>query len=180
MRIDEILTEEQLNELNWRKGLATAAMAAGAMGALGTAQARVGPDHDPSINRLTGKPIATQQADKSGGMTIDQAKKDPRYGVDADFTQEVDKAEQFANGFKGQGAQMPNQSLDAADKVERTTDGVTVHYAGKAYKGVVVPKDSPTPRGAKMIKIQQAQMGERGIGNYTTYLLPNGTAYIYR
>jgi len=144
MRAHEILTEEQLNELDWRKGLATGAMALGALGAMGSAQARVTPDHDPSINRLTGKPNVTQVAP----------------------TQQPS-------------AQMPNQNLDSAEKVERSADGIVVHYGGKEYQGVEVSKDGPTPRGAKMIKIQQAQMGERGIGNYTTYLLPSGKAYIY-
>lgn len=77
------------------------------------------------------------------------------------------------------GSQMPNQNLDSAEKVERTADGLVIHYGGKEYQAVEVPKDSPTPRGAKMIKIHQAQLGIRGIGNYTTYLLPNGKAYIY-
>ena len=56
MRANEILTEEQLNELNWRKGLATAALGAAALGSMGNASARVMPGDDPSINRLTGKP----------------------------------------------------------------------------------------------------------------------------
>ena len=56
MRVDEILTEEQLNELNWRKGLATAALGAAALGSMGNASARVMPGDDPSINRLTSKP----------------------------------------------------------------------------------------------------------------------------
>jgi hypothetical protein len=56
MRVNEILTEEQLNELNWRKGLATAALGAAALGSIGNASARVMPGDDPSINRLTGKP----------------------------------------------------------------------------------------------------------------------------
>ena len=56
MRVNEILTEEQLNELNWRKGLATAALGAAALGSMGNANARVMPGDDPSINRLTGKP----------------------------------------------------------------------------------------------------------------------------
>ena len=56
MRVNEILTEEQLNELNWRKGLATAALGAAALGSMGNASARVMPGDDPSINRLTGKP----------------------------------------------------------------------------------------------------------------------------
>jgi hypothetical protein len=56
MRVTEILTEEQLDELNWRKGLATAALGAAALGSMGNASARVMPGDDPSINRLTGKP----------------------------------------------------------------------------------------------------------------------------
>ena len=108
MRAHEILTEEQLNELDWRKGLATGAMALGALGAMGSAQARVTPDHDPSINRLTGKPNVTQVAP----------------------TQQPS-------------AQMPNQNLDSAEKVERSADGIVVHYGGKEYQGVEVSKDGP-------------------------------------
>ncbi len=76
-------------------------------------------------------------------------------------------------------AQMPNQNLETAEKVERTADGFVLYYDGKEYRAVEVPKDAPTPRGAKTIKINQAQMGIRGIGNYTAYLLPDGRAYIY-
>jgi len=66
MRVNEILTEEQLDELNWRKGLATAALGAAALGSMGNASARVMPGDDPSINRLTGKPNSelSVQADR--------------------------------------------------------------------------------------------------------------------
>jgi hypothetical protein len=74
---------------------------------------------------------------------------------------------------------MPNQNLETAEKVDRTDDGIIITHNGKQYQAVEVPKDGPTPRGAQMIKVQQAQLGMRGIGNYTTYLLPNGRAYIY-
>jgi hypothetical protein len=150
MRVNEILTEEQLNELNWKKAAATGAMALGAMGALGSAgsaHARVSPGADGQMSLSAAQQMAQQgfqaSAEKSGG-------------------------------------QMPNQNVDSAEKVERSDTGIVVHHGGKEYKGVLVPKDGPTPRGAKMIKITQGQMGERGIGSYTTYLLPNGTAYIYK
>ena len=145
MRINEILTEQELEELNWRKGLATAAMAAGALGAMGAANARVVPGQDsPEINRLTGQPNTVQMAPQDN----------------------TDRA-------------MPNQNLDTVEKVQRSADGIKIQHGGETYNAVEVPKDSPTPRGAQKLKVHQAQMGIRGIGNYTVYLLPNGKAYIY-
>jgi len=147
---EEGMTEEQLDEINWKKAAATGAMALGAMGALGSAgsaHARVSLGADGQMS-----PSAAQQMAQQG----------------------------FQASAEKSGGQMPNQNVDTAEKVERSDTGIVVHHGGKEYKGMLVPKDGPTPRGAKMIKIQQAQMGERGIGNYTTYLLPNGTAYIYK
>ena len=144
MLINEIINEEQLDEINWKKGLATAAMAAGAIGSMGNASARVVPGDDPSINRLTGKPNIEQPA----------------------------QAEPSAS--------MPNQNLQAVDQVERTANGITITQDGNTYDVRVVPKGSPTPRGGKMMKVSQAQVGERGIGNYVVYLLNNGTAYLYK
>jgi hypothetical protein len=147
---EEGMTEEQLDEINWKKAAATGAMALGAMGALGSAgsaHARVSLGADGQMS-----PSAAQQMAQQG----------------------------FQASAEKSGGQMPNQNVDTAEKVERSDTGIVVHHGGKEYKGMLVPKDGPTPRGAKMIKIQQAQMGERGMGNYTTYLLPNGTAYIYK
>jgi len=147
---EEGMTEEQLDEINWKKAAATGAMALGAMGALGSAgsaHARVSLGADGQMS-----PSAAQQMAQQG----------------------------FQASAEKSGGQMPNQNVDTAEKVERSDTGIVVHHGGKEYKGMLVPNDGPTPRGAKMITIQQAQMGERGIGNYTTYLLPNGTAYIYK
>ena len=77
-------------------------------------------------------------------------------------------------------AEMPNQNLQAVDKVDRTTDSITITQDGKSYEVKVMSKGSPTPRGGKIMKVQQAQVGERGIGNYIVYLMPNGTAYLYK
>ena len=42
-----------------------------------------------------------------------------------------------------------------------------------------MPKDFPmVPRGAKKAKVLAGQMGERGISNYTVYLMPSGRAFI--
>jgi hypothetical protein len=147
MRAREFIKEESIEEINWRKAAATGALALGALGAMGSAQARVTPNADGSTT-----PSAAQQM-----------------AANPDFKQGVAKP----------GGVMPNQDVDKADKVERTETGIIVHFDGKEYEGVKVSKDGPTPRGAKMIKITQGQMGERGIGNYTTYLLPNGKAFIY-
>jgi len=148
MRVDEILTEEQLNELNWRKGLATAALGAAALGSMGNASARVMPGDDPSINRLTGKP-------------------------NTELSVQSDRPSQ-------PGAEMPNQNLQAVDQVDRTDAGITITQGGKTYEVKVMSKGGPTPRGGKMMKVHQAQVGERGIGNYVVYLMPNGAAYLYK
>ena len=50
----------QVNE-GWKSALGSAALA-GAMALGGAAHGRVLPDQDPGINRLTGKPVATQVA----------------------------------------------------------------------------------------------------------------------
>ena len=148
MRINEILAEEELNELNWRKGLATAALGAAALGSMGNASARVTPGDDPSINRLTGKP-------------------------NTELSTQADRTTQ-------PGAEMTNQNLQVVDKVDRTADGITITQDGKSYDVKVIPKGGPTPRGGKMMKVNQAQVGERGIGNYVVYLMPNSTAYLYK
>jgi hypothetical protein len=148
MRAYEFLKEEELSELNWRKGLATAALGAAALGSMGNASARVMPGDDPNINRLTGKPNIEQPA-------------------------QADRPSQPS-------AEMLNQNLQAVDKAERTADGITVTQDGNIYKVNVVSKGGPTPRGGKMMKVNQAQLGERGIGNYVVYLMPNGTAYLYK
>ena len=149
MRVNEILTEEQLNELNWRKGLATAALGAAALGSMGNASARVMPGDDPSINRLTGKPNIEQPA-------------------------QAERPQQT-------GSEISNQNLQQVDNVERTESGITITQDGKTYEVKVVPKTtSVVPRGGKKMKVQQAQVGERGIGNYVVYLMPNGMAYLYK
>jgi len=137
-----------LNE-GWKDKLAAAALAGTmALGAAG-AQARVSPGDDPSINRLNGKPVATQVAPAA--------------------SQAVQP-----------GASLPGKNLQAVDNIEgNKANGYTITQDGNSYDVKVVPKGSPTPRGGKMMKVTQAQVGERGIGNYVVYLLNNGTAYLY-
>ena len=144
------VAEGRIDEINWKKAAATGAMALGAMGALGSA----------------GSAHARVSLGADGQMSPSAAQQMAQQG--------------FQASAEKSGGQMPNQNVDTAEKVERSDTGIVVHHGGKEYKGMLVPKDGPTPRGAKMIKIQQSQMGERGMGNYTTYLLPNGTAYIYK
>jgi len=72
MRAYEILTEEQLAEINWRKLAATGAMAgAAALGAMNPAQARisVGPDGQPTNALYKGmhQKGAEQSAEHPGG-----------------------------------------------------------------------------------------------------------------
>ncbi len=125
MRIHELITENQLDEIDWKKGLATGAMALGALGSPAFAA------DEPSV------------PDNPGRV-------------------------------------MPNQNLDTAEKVERTPDGIKITHGGKEYDAVEVPAETTmVPRGALKIKVQKAQMGFRSLGNFTTYLLPNGKAYIY-
>ena len=72
-----------------------------------------------------------------------------------------------------------DSSQNYADSVQRNGEEITITYGGKEYQATKVPTNAPTPRGGIKIKVAQAQMGERGIGNYTAYLLPNGKALIY-
>ena len=77
--------EPELEE-GWKEKLGGAALAgAMALGA-GGAQARVMPGDDPGINRLTGKPIATQQATDTAPTqstsSISVAKPQAQYDVD--------------------------------------------------------------------------------------------------
>ena len=149
MRVNEILTEEQLNELNWRKGLATAALGAAALGSMGNASARVMPGDDPSINRLTGKP-------------------------NTELSTQAERPAQPS-------AEMPNLNLQRVDQVEQTDTGITITQDGNTYEVKVVPKDTNiTPRGGKKMRVEPGQLGIRGLGNYVVYLMPNGTAYLYK
>ena len=149
-KYDKLDEEDQLDEINWKKAAATGALALGALGGLGA----------------SGSAQARVSPGADGQMSPSAAQQMAQQG--------------FQASAEKSGGQAANQNLDKAEKVERGDNGIVVHYGGKEYKGMLVPKDGPTPRGAKMIKINQGQMGERGIGNYTTYLLPNGTAYIYK
>jgi hypothetical protein len=145
---------DDLTELEegWKEKLAAAGLVgAMAMGAASPAQARVsiGPD-----GQMT--PSFAQQVAQNP-----EVKKDASHG------------DSVRQNF------MQNKDLQAADSVKRDGQSVVVTFDGKDYQATQVPVNAPTPRGAKKIKVHQAQMGLRGIGNYTTYLLPNGTAYIY-
>jgi hypothetical protein len=83
MKIQEIITEDQLDD-GWKEKLAAAGLAATiGLGAAGGAQARVLPGQDPDVNRLTGKPVATQQVQK------DTDKKDVKQGFSKQYLQKV-------------------------------------------------------------------------------------------
>lgn len=153
MKIHEILKEENLNELNWRKTAATGALALGALGSIGQANA-----NDAGSRRVTIGP--------DGQTTQSAAQQMAQQGVKPS----VEKP----------GAVMPNQDLDTIEKVEKFPNGsIKVYHDGETYDGVEVPYDAPIPRGAKKLKIQKSQMGFRSIGNFTVYLTPIGKAYIY-
>ncbi len=150
MRIHEILAEEQVDELNWRKGLAVGALA---LGALGGAQAN---DQGDS-RRITVGPDGQQSASYAQQM-----------------------AQQGVKPSAENPGMMPNQELDAAQKVEKTSDGIKIIYNDKEYDVTEVPADTAmVPRGAKKIKVLKSQLGFRSIGNFTAYLLPSGKAYLY-
>lgn len=153
MRANEFIREERVEELNWRKAAATGAVALGALGAMGQAHA----NDDASTRRVTVGP--------DGQTTQSFAQQMAQQGA----TPSDDRSDRV----------MPNRDLEAVEKIERTEDGLKIHHGGQTYDAVEVPKDSPTPRGAKRLKVHQAQMWQRGIGNYLVYLLPNGKAFIY-
>jgi hypothetical protein len=91
MRINEILTEEQLDEIDRRgflRGLGAAALGAAALGSMGSASA----GDDPSINRLTGKPNTelSVQADRPAQPSAEM----PNQNL-----QKVDSVEQTSTGI---------------------------------------------------------------------------------
>jgi hypothetical protein len=149
MKINEILTEEELTEINWRKGLATAALGAAALGSVGNANARVMPGDDPSINRLTGKPNIEQ----------------PASDADAKTNRLIDHPRVFGQPGEPE-AVRPAMSTSAS----RNEDGsFTVSYDNKEYQAVMYDKDGIQPRlspTAQKIIIPMAQLGIRSIGKY--------------
>ena len=139
MRAYEFINEENLEELNWKKALATGALAgAAALGTINPAQARIsiGPDGQPT-------PSFAQQLQKN---------QDYKPGDE-----------------KSMSTELPGKDLPSADKVDRDGKDITVSYDGKDYKAIMLDPDGPQPRlgpGTVKIKIPMAMMGYRGIGNY--------------
>jgi len=118
MKINEIITEEELDE-GWKEKLAAAGLAATiGLGAAGGAQARVMPGRDPDVNRLTGKPVATQQVQK------DTDKKDVKQGFSKEYLQKVVNDELPRPLISKEKAQ---ELLDRMDKL----DPVSPEEAGK-------------------------------------------------
>jgi len=74
MRINEILIEDQLNELNWKKGLATGAMALSTLGAMSSASAQNTTSNQPTQS-------IRQQA---GPITRDSKGQKLEYGIPVD------------------------------------------------------------------------------------------------
>jgi hypothetical protein len=77
-------------------------------------------------------------------------------------------------------ARMPNQDLQTVDTVTKVSnDNFVITHNNKEYQAKIIPIDfKMIPRGGVKVKVTQAQMGERGLGSYVAYLLPNGTAII--
>ena len=118
MRIQEIITEEELDE-GWKEKLAAAGLAATiGLGSAGGAQARVMPGQDPDVNRLTGKPVAMQQVQK------DTDKKDVKQGFSKEYLQKVVNDELPRPMISKEKAQ---ELLDKMDKL----DPVSPEEAGK-------------------------------------------------
>jgi hypothetical protein len=153
MRANEFITEETLDEINWRKAAATGAFALGALGSM--AGAHAGDDS----RRVT--PTA------DGGTTQSVAQ---QMAANPDFKPSAAKP----------GGVMPNQDVQQVDNVTQDASGnYVLTVDGKQYNAEVMPKDFPmVPRGAKKAKVLAGQMGERGINNYTVYLMPSGRAFI--
>jgi len=152
MRAEEFITEETLDEINWRKAAATGAFALGALGGMSGAQAddsrRVMPTAD-------------------GGTTMSAAQ---QMAANPDFKPSAPKP----------GGVMPNQDLRQVDKVNRDEDGnYTINHDGKEYNAQVMPRDfTMVPRGAMKAKVSAGQLGERSIATYPVYLMPSGRAFI--
>ena len=139
--------QEQLDEINWRKGIATGAMALGALGALGAGGAA------------------------HGRVSI---------GPDGQATPSVAQQIQPGSQVKQSGGTIANQDVQTVEKVTKDDQGnIIITHGGNEYKAKSLPSDFPMiPRGAIKAKVEQAQMGHRGIGNYTVYLMKNGSAYL--
>jgi hypothetical protein len=115
MKIQEIITEDQLDE-GWKEKLAAAGLAATiGLGSAGGAQARVMPGQDPDVNRLTGKPVATQQVQKDT---------DAKQGFSKEYLQKVINGELPRPLVSKEKAQ---ELLDRMDKL----DPVSPEEAGK-------------------------------------------------
>ena len=115
MKINEIITEDQLDE-GWKEKLAAAGLAATiGLGSAGGAQARVMPGQDPDVNRLTGKPVATQQVKKDT---------DAKQGFSKEYLQKVVNDELPRPMISKEKAQ---ELLDRMDKL----DPVSPEEAGK-------------------------------------------------
>lgn len=115
MKINEIITEDQLDE-GWKEKLAAAGLAATiGLGSAGGAQARVMPGQDPDVNRLTGKPVATQQVQKDT---------DAKQGFSKEYLQKVINGELPRPMISKEKAQ---ELLDKMDKL----DPVSPEEAGK-------------------------------------------------
>jgi len=154
---------EALLEAGWRDWVAKGkkyagaaalggALALGAMG--GDAQARVTPGGDGVSSMSAAQQMQVQ---KPGGSQL------PGGGG--------------GGGGAGGGSV---QNFDKADSIDKDGAGnITLDFGGQKYKVQQVSKGDPVPRGAKMIKVSQGELGQKGIGSYSTYLMPNGTAFMY-
>ena len=142
MKINEIITEDELDE-GWKEKLAAAGLAATiGLGAAGGAQARAMPGQDPDVNRLTGKPVATQQVQK------DTDKKDVKQGFSKEYLQKVVNDELPRPMISKEKAQ---ELLDKMDKL----DPVSPEEAGK----IILKKRSIEGLSTKGRAIKEATAG---------------------
>lgn len=155
MRINEIIIESELDE-GWKEKLAAAGLAATiGLGAAGGAQARVLPGQDPDVNRLTGKPVATQQVQK------DTDKKDVKQGFSKEYLQKVVNDELPRPMISKEKAQ------ELLDKMS-DLDPISPDEAGK----IILKKRSMESVTNSKIK-ESATAGATSAGNIATVVNPH-------
>lgn len=100
--MNELMNQAEMRRIEELSGLGSAQSFKDKLSSVGTSVRQ-------AIDKATlPKPMhqAYDQMEKdkefAGSQTIDQAKKDPRYGKDPEFTKEVDKADEFTRGLGAQ------------------------------------------------------------------------------
>jgi hypothetical protein len=209
MRAYEILTEEQLDEINWRKLAATGALAgAAAMSAMNPAQARVSPQDDGTMSPSFAQQLAKnsmelklignigngfEQVQYKGmnGVRDTESGKIILIGKTSGSAQIVT----IANGkettdnvdMKSLGDETKQALRTISDPIpSSSTQGVSVKgdmltHNGKTYNIVRLSKDGPQPRILRFDAKLAVKMSELGYRGYGTLpvTLAGDSAYVY-